>query len=61
MKLLNIDGSEFGDAPAWLADRAPAVGQAFVIAGDIAFVHLSHGLRFYAARDRDLWVAGEPR
>jgi hypothetical protein len=72
MKLLNLDGSEFGDAPAWLANEAPAViGRSFTVSmnGDqpagrgsgsyreVVFIRLNQGLRFYADRDLKAWLA----
>lgn len=62
MKLLNLDGSEFGDAPEWLVKEAPGVvGAAFALMRSnadrqLAFVRLSHGIRFYAERDKRAWV-----
>lgn len=69
LKLLNLDGSEFGEAPAWLQTLAPAeVGRAFIVtdarrpqAPPIAFVRLSRGLRFYCEQDRRFWLAAAPR
>ena len=65
MKLLNMDGSEFGEAPDWLLPAVPKeINRAFLsidptgaCTPEIAFVVRPEGLRFYAPRDRARWQA----
>jgi len=56
MKLLRMDGSEYGPAPADLVRLAPPLGHTLAVEGGrIAFVRVPAGLRFYAPRDLVEW------
>lgn len=65
MKLLNVDGTPFGDAPEWLLAYVPAeVGKAFLAVdrsdanpASVAFVRLNWGLRSYSEHDKHTWTA----